>query len=204
MTAKTPAQYHEAVVRALEDTERLSGLVNILLQLAQAEGGQVPLDRERLRLANLLTDVLDQFQPLADEKNQSIVCTVEPEVTLMADRLQVERLIANLISNAIKYTPSGGSITISAQTAGDFTCLQVEDTGVGIAPENLPHVFERFYRVRGQLKSERGLGLGLSFVDVIARAHGGRVEATSVLGEGTCFKVYLPNAPAARPDHLRA
>ncbi len=205
MTAQTTTQYHEAVAKALEDVEGLSRMVDVLLQLAQAEGGQWVLDRVRLRMSSVVTTVADQFQPLAEEKNLTVTNRVPSTLAIVGDRVQIERLVANLLSNAIKYTPPGGKVDISAEEVGHEVCLSVADTGPGISKEDLPHVFERFYRVRkNQNSSAKGLGLGLSFVAVIAKAHEGRAEVESTPGQGTCFKIYLPGAPAARPDHLRS
>ena len=125
---------------------------------------------------------------------------MQPGLIVMADRVQLERLAGNLLSNALKYTPAGGSVRIAvyAHAQSGQVCLEVADTGVGIAAEDLPHIFDRFYRVRGiQSHADHGLGLGLSFVALIAKAHGGHAEVTSTLGKGTCFKIYLPAAPTA-------
>jgi len=216
LTAKTPAQYHEAMLQALEDVERLSRMVSVLLQLAQAEAGHLVLERVRLDLADVVRDVVDQFEPLVEEKNLTVKTTMQPGLTVMADRMQLDRLAGNLLSNALKYTPAGGSVSIAvyAHAQTRQVCLQVEDTGVGIAAEDLPHIFDRFYRVRGiQSHADHGLGLGLSFVALIAKAHGGHAEVSSTLGKGTCFKVYLPAAapapsgtvaPAPHPDPVTA
>jgi heavy metal sensor kinase len=202
LTAKTPTQYHEAMLKALEDVERLSRMVGVLLQLAQAEAGQLVLERVRLDLAGLVHAAVDQFQLLAEEKGLIVTSTMEPELTVMADRVQLERLAGNLLSNALKYTPAGGAVRIAVypDAATGQVCLQVEDSGVGIAAEDLPHIFDRFYRVRGiQSHADHGLGLGLSFVASIAKAHGGHAEVSSTVGRGTCFKVYLPAAPGPAP-----
>ena len=125
---------------------------------------------------------------------------------MMADRIQIERMTGNLLSNALKYTPAGGTVRIVAERLSETgqIRMQVEDSGVGIASGDLPHIFDRFYRVRGiQSHADHGFGLGLSFVALIAKAHGGRAEVTSTLGKGACFAVYLPagNLAALHP-HL--
>jgi signal transduction histidine kinase len=116
-------------------------------------------------------------------------------VVVPADRVQIERLLSNLLSNALKYTPAGGSIQVAVRFDADraHAVIEVDDTGVGIPEENLTHVFDRFYRVRNpHTNSIQGLGLGLSFVAWIAKAHGGRVEVTSTVGKGSRFVVLLP------------
>ncbi|HVV46602.1 MAG TPA: HAMP domain-containing sensor histidine kinase, partial [Bryobacteraceae bacterium] len=118
------------------------------------------------------------------------------------DRVQIERMLSNLISNAVKFTPPGGEVRVSVGRVGDQAEIIVADTGQGIAPEHLPHIFDRFYRVRGkedQASPEKGLGLGLSFVNWIVGAHQGTVDVNSARGKGTTFTVRLPfrSQPAA-------
>jgi signal transduction histidine kinase len=120
---------------------------------------------------------------------------LSPGMIVPADRTQIERLISNLLSNAVKYTPRGGSVCVQVQPddAHGWARLVVLDTGVGIPAENLPHIFDRFYRVRNAETSlVQGLGLGLSFVAWIVEVHGGRIDVASTVGEGTRFTVLLP------------
>ena len=119
--------------------------------------------------------------------------------------MQIERMLSNLLSNAVKFTPPGGEVRVVVDRRDNEAEIRVEDTGEGIPAEDLPHIFDRFYRVRGageQASPEKGLGLGLSFVAWIVRAHGGTVDVESKLGKGTTFVVRLPlsGASAARPE----
>jgi heavy metal sensor kinase len=196
-TAETPEQYRDAIVNSLEAVEQLSSIVRALLLLSQAESGQVVLQKTTLDLAEVATDIVDQFQIPAEEKGLSLTANLKQEVNILADRVQIERLLSNLLSNSVKYTPKGGSINVSAHIddSPGWVRLVVEDTGYGIPSENLPHIFDRFYRVRNpQTNSAQGLGLGLSFVAWIVEVHGGRIDVASTEGEGTRFTIVLPAA----------
>ena len=201
-TADTPDQYREAIINAMEDIEKLSSIVRALLLLSQAESGQVVLQRAPLDLGEVVTDLVDQFQIPAEEKDVSLTAEIEPCAPVDADRTQIERLISNLLSNAVKYTPKGGSVRVIVGPAREpgWTKISVEDSGVGIPEENLPHIFDRFYRVRNpQTNAIQGLGLGLSFVAWIVEAHGGRIDVASNSGVGTCFTVLLPSGLDPEP-----
>ncbi len=195
-TAQTTEQYRDAIVVALGDVERLSQIVRALLLLSQAETGQVILQLEPLDLCETARNITEQFEIPAEGAGIDISfeagggnCTGD------FDRIQIERMLSNLISNAVKFTPPGGRIRVFAGRVGEQAELIVEDTGQGIAPKHLPHIFDRFYRVRGMeehASPEKGLGLGLSFVNWIVRAHSGTIDVKSEPGKGTTFTVRLP------------
>lgn len=194
-TAQTPEQYREAMVNALEDVEQLSSIVRALMLLSQAESGQLVLQKKALDLGGVAEDIVDQFQIPADEKHVRLTARIEPGVVILADRTQVERLFSNLLSNAVKYTPAGGTVQVRVKRdeRKDWGRIEIEDTGVGIPEENLPHIFDRFYRVRNaETNLIQGLGLGLSFVAWIVKAHGGLIDVTSKVGSGTRFTIRLP------------
>jgi len=145
-------------------------------------------------------DVVDQFQIPAEEKHVRLTARIEPGMKILADRVQIERLFSNLLSNAIKYTPANGTVQVRVRRdeKQNWARIEIEDTGVGIPAENLPHIFDRFYRVRNaETNLIQGLGLGLSFVAWIVKAHGGLVEVTSAVGAGTKFTVRLPAEASA-------
>ncbi|MBL8228655.1 MAG: heavy metal sensor histidine kinase [Bryobacterales bacterium] len=192
-TAKSEEQYRDAIVNALEDVERLSRTIRAMLLLSQAESGQLALQPSVLDLKPLVEDVVDQFQIPAEAEELSLQCTAPGACWIDADRVQIERLISNLLSNAVKYTPRGGSIQVSLRNADGTAVLEIADTGVGIPPDHLPHIFDRFYRVPGSKK--HGLGLGLSFVAWIVEVHGGVIKVDSKPGEGTRFVITLPAVP---------
>jgi len=195
-TAETIEQYRDAIVDSLQDIERLSQIVRALLLLSQAETGQVILQKQHLDLAEVAENIVDQFQIPAEGAevnlrflNHAGNCVGD------FDRVQIERMLSNLLSNAVKFTPAGGEVRVVIERREETAELRVEDTGQGIPPEHLPHIFDRFYRVRGpkeQASPEKGLGLGLSFVSWIVRAHGGTVDVKSEPQKGTTFIVHLP------------
>jgi heavy metal sensor kinase len=205
-TASTPEQYREAMLNALEDVERLGQIVKALLLLSQSESGQLALQKTDVNLSPLVLDVVDQFQIPAEAARVELTSELPGECLIEADRIQIERLVSNLLSNAVKYTPEGGRVWVRLHRDEHEARLEVEDNGPGIPAADLPHIFDRFYRVPAvDLDPERGLGLGLSFVAWIAKAHGGTVEVASEPGRGSLFTVRLPaGGPAApAPDAAR-
>jgi heavy metal sensor kinase len=199
-TSTTVEQYREAIINSLSDIERLSQIVRALLLLSQAETGQVVLQKETMDLAEVTANIVDQFQIPAEGADVKLTferlcgpCTGD------FDRVQIERMISNLMSNAVKFTPPGGEVCVVFDRRDDMAEIRVQDNGEGISPEHLPHIFDRFYRVRGpgeQESPEKGLGLGLSFVAWIVRAHGGTIDVQSEPRKGTTFRVFLPLTPS--------
>lgn len=202
MTAKTEEQYREAMLAALEDVERLSQIVRALLLLSQSETGQLLLHKTDLDLAAMTHEFVDEYQVSAEEKHISLTADLPATCPMKADRIQIERLLSNLISNALKYTPEGGNVRVKLGHENGIAGLEppavrlvVEDTGVGIPAEHLQHIFDRFYKVPSA-DSEKGLGLGLSFVAWIVQAHGGNIDVQSRVNEGSRFTVTLPASEA--------
>jgi len=200
LTAKTTEDFRRSIATALEDVERLGRIVQSLLQLAQAETGQIRLNRQSEMLAEVAARLLAQFRPLAEKKRIELHLDAPDACLASVDRLQMERLIGNLLSNAIQYTQEGGRVEARLRQEGDQAVLEVADNGPGIAEQHLPHIFEKFYRVReGERTAGRGVGLGLAFVQWIARAHGGTVTVHSRVGEGTTFEVRIPSGAETAP-----
>ncbi len=209
-TAETVDQYRDAIVNSLADIERLSQIVRALLLLSQAETGQVILQKQPLDLVEVIGEVVDQFQIPAEGGDVTLKFTTSLARCLGDfDLVQIERMLSNLLSNAIKFTPAGGEVRVVLDRRDNEAVIRVQDTGEGIPAEHLPHIFDRFYRVRGsgdQASPEKGLGLGLSFVAWIARAHGGAVDVQSEPGKGTVFTLTLPlnSAGGLRPESTAA
>ncbi|MGA3236374.1 MAG: ATP-binding protein [Bryobacteraceae bacterium] len=196
-TAKTTDQYREAMFNALQDIDRLSQIVRALLLLSQAESGQLTLQKSRLNLSEILKDLVEEFQIPAEAAAVRLTADVPDHCFAGIDRVQIERMITNLLSNAIKFTPENGSVRVRLRPADDRLEIVVEDTGCGIPTEYLPHIFDRFYRVPGSGTApgpEQGLGLGLSFVAWIVKAHEGKIDVESAPGKGTRFTITLPLA----------
>jgi two-component system sensor histidine kinase BaeS len=149
-----------------------------------------------------MADIVDQFQIPAESGRLTLHADLSERCRVEADRIQIERLLSNLLSNAVKYTPEGGSITVTLREHGGEIYMRIADTGVGISPDHLPHIFDRFYRVPNvdgtkDRSPERGLGLGLSFVAWIVRAHRGAIDVKSTPGQGTTFEIRLPKGDIA-------
>lgn len=201
-TATRKEQLQEAIENALQDVERLANLVRALLLLSQSESGQIPMNKSVVNLSKLLADLVDQFQIPAEAAEVKLSHTTQESVLCEVDRTQIERVITNLLSNAIKYTSVGGWVRASAENDGNNVRLVIEDSGVGIPKDHLPHIFDRFYRVPDP-NPEKGLGLGLSFVSAIVKAHGGEIRVASDVGKGSRFDVVLPaglvRTPAEAP-----
>ncbi len=197
-TAETKEQYREAIVDSLQDIERLGQIVRALLLLSQAETGQVILQRTTLDLAELVRDIADQFEIPAEGAQVKLTISAPGTCEASLDRVQIERMLSNLLSNAIKFTPAGGEVRVSLSDQENQAILTIADTGCGIPPNHLPHIFDRFYRVASldqAASPEKGLGLGLSFVAWIVKAHQGTIQVESEQGKGTSFIVTLPLTP---------
>jgi heavy metal sensor kinase len=199
MTAANEEELRAAVETALGDIDRLSQIIRALLQMAKAESGQISLQLQRENLAPLIARVREELEIAAADKGVKLHARLIRESWVNCDLLQIERVLYNLIDNAIKYTREGGNVHVALRedAAAGAAVIEVQDNGIGIAAEHLPHLFDRFYRVPGRAGKEMGLGLGLSFVAWIVKAHNGSIDVESSEGVGTKFIVKLPLAAAA-------
>ncbi len=192
-----PAEQLVALEEALAETTRMADLVNGLLTLARADEGRLDLFREPVALDALAQDVFETAQLLGEPAQVSVSMEPPPSVVVPGDRERLRQLFLNLVTNAIKYTPAGGSVTLVLEHDATHARFLVRDTGMGIAAADLPHVFERFWRadrVRTRGGERSGFGLGLPISQYIAHAHGGNLAVQSRLGRGTVFIVTLPLA----------
>ncbi|MBT5901884.1 MAG: histidine kinase [Opitutaceae bacterium] len=175
-------------------TERLNSLLDDLLTLSRLESSKPGLNRESLELRPLIEGVLDDYLNRPDTTSQQIESIIDPaDVCVWADPLKITQVINNLIENALKYTPSGSTIEIAAALKPTGVEIRISDNGPGIPEADLPHIFERFYRVeKGRSREKGGTGLGLAIVKHIVQLHGGHVEVVSVPGQGASFILLLP------------
>ena len=186
----------ESLVTIEDEVDRLTRMVGDLLLLAQAESGKIPLANELVELDTLLLEVLNQMQVLTRDRLKLSLGDID-QVLVCGDRDRLKQVAVNLIGNAINYTPRGGEIIVGLGKVNDKAQFTVTDNGPGIPPDDLPHIFERFYRgekSRTRQKDGKGYGLGLSIAYWIIRNHGGRIEVNSAVGQGTTFCVWLPLA----------
>ena len=182
----------ELIGRALRRTDELIALVNDLLRYSQLQAETEPASRQPVSLDTVLTDAVDTFRPLADERGVTLELVTEP-TTVLGDLENLSDLVTNLISNAIKYTPEGGSVRVALLREEDRARLDVSDTGIGIPLEAREHIFEEFYRAPNAKALEPGgTGLGLAIAKRVVTVHGGEIGVESTSGMGTTFTVRLP------------
>ena len=197
-----PEMAHKFLRIIMMETERLTRLINDILSISKLESGRDEVSVERLRLDKMAYDVADMLSIHAQEKEVTINCHLNPTpVNIMGNPDRVEQMLINLIENAIKYNKPGGSVTVQVFSHGGVANVAISDTGIGIAAENLPRLFERFYRVdKGRSRQMGGTGLGLAIVKHIVRSMNGEIEVHSALDEGTEFLITLPIAPPGDPE----
>ncbi len=189
MRKRTPEEYRQSLENIIGRTYKMQSIVDDLMTLASLDAGPRPLKSATINLSALLADVVDMWHTPAAAKGIKLTPDIQPGVAIYGEPEQFERMFDNLLSNAVKYTPDGGTVDVSLKADGTEIVLTVTDNGIGIAPNHLPEIFERFYRIDRSLD---GTGLGLSIVRGTAAIYHGRVEAESMLGKGTTFKVLLP------------
>jgi heavy metal sensor kinase len=193
LKARTHEEYREALINNLEQVGRLISLTRSLLTLAKFTGDTPPVHLAPLALGALIHDLLAELKILFDERRITLSFESQPVPNVHGDAQWIKQAVMNLLDNALRYTPSGGTVTVRLETAGQWVAVIVEDTGHGIEPEHLPHLFERFYRTDwARAKDSGGTGLGLPIVKGIAAAHGGTIAVTSRVNEGSVFTLRLP------------
>jgi signal transduction histidine kinase len=184
--------YEETLADCLEESDRVLMLLNTLMDISEAETGTMKLSLVPVNIANLIEETVALYEYVAENKSIAISINCTKDIGITADHNRMRQVLANLLDNAMKYTPRGGAVAIDTYQEKDWTVVVVKDNGIGIQPGETPKIWDRLYR-GDKSRSEPGLGLGLSLVKAVVGAHNGRVEVDSEPGVGSVFKVYLPN-----------
>jgi signal transduction histidine kinase len=176
----------------IEECDRLLDMINTMLFISRTEAGVSQLNCRQLDITKLVRDACDIFQSPAEDKCLTMVSNENDNISIYGDIRLIQRMVANLLDNAIKYTPEHGRIDVAVSAVGDQSVqITIGDNGMGISEKELEYIFERFYRCDPS-RSQAGTGLGLSFARVAARAHGGDIMVTSEIDKGSTFVVVLP------------
>ena len=191
-----PAATREALADCLEESERVLSMLNTLMDITEAEAGMMKLQREPADLCQLAREVVGLYEYVAEEKQIAVRTELPAPCEAPVDRIRIRQVFANLLDNAIKYTPSGGSVTISVRDESGQAVVRFRDTGIGIPVEEQDKIWSRLYR-GDKSRSQRGLGLGLSLVKAVVEAHGGKATVSSKVDQGSEFTVTLPKQSQA-------
>jgi signal transduction histidine kinase len=184
-------RYREALADAVEECDRVLVMLDTLMDISEAESGTMALRRETFDLRDAASRAIELYRDVADAKGLSLDASLLEPVFVSADPVRIEQVAANLIDNAVKYTPGGGRLTVDVGRVDHRAMLRVRDTGVGIPQTELPRIWDRLFR-GDRSRSDRGLGLGLSLVKAVVYAHGGTVDVSSEPENGSVFTVWLP------------
>lgn len=193
--AKSVADYQAASERTLEECDRLLQMINTTLDVTEAEGGVIPLTKQDVDLSQIVREAVELFEPVAEDKQINISLELDSDCHVYGHLAYLQRMVANLLDNAIKYTPGAGTVSIVVSRSNGFVTISIADTGIGIDPRDQTRVFDRFYRC-DESRSEQGFGLGLSFVRAVTNAHSGKIELRSAVNAGSRFTVSLPGLSA--------
>jgi signal transduction histidine kinase len=197
--ARDPEEYAAVIASTIGECDRLLGLLETMLFISEIESGTRAVRIENVDLAQLLNEACDLFQPIAEDKQIALaVQSDNGQCLVRSEFASLQRMIANLLDNALKYTAEGGRVTVKLKIYRREAVLAFEDNGIGISEENLPHIFERFYRC-DKSRHQSGTGLGLSLVKAIVQNMGGKIDVSSQLGRGTAVTVSLPRSDTISP-----
>ena len=195
LTTSNTEEEHKAMAGSmLEECDRLLGMIKAMLDIAEAESGASEIELEEVDLVRVIKRASELFQAIAEENGVTITADLPESCVVYGEARKLQRMIANLLDNALKFTPPQGTVRVSLEAHNGQVAISVCDTGIGISEDDLPHIFKRFYRCDNS-RAHQGTGLGLSLVKALAGSLGGGVNATSRLGKGSTFTVTLPQLP---------
>ena len=192
-SGKTPEEFESMAASTIEECDRLLDMINTMLLISKTESGSEQFSKTDIDLSGTVRRACELFGPMAEDANVELNMEVPDGIRLMGNVSMIQRMISNLLDNALKYTPSGGKVHVRLKESGSRAVLTVTDTGIGISSADLPRIFDRFYRC-DQSRSQSGTGLGLSLARAIARAHGGEITSVSAPGSGSIFSADLPKS----------
>ncbi|MFN3270548.1 MAG: sensor histidine kinase, partial [Candidatus Kapaibacteriota bacterium] len=193
---KTPEEYEEVLISALEEVSRLSNVVESILELSRAETGQIAINLKMDNISKIVEEVAEDISIIAEQKQIQIDKQIEPNIFVPIDSLRIHQALINLLDNATKYSRQGGVVWIKLYKDTDYAIITVEDNGIGIPKEDLNNIFDRMYRAKKNEKSGiKGYGIGLSIVKWIVEAHQGTIEVESEVNKFTRFTIKLPINP---------
>jgi signal transduction histidine kinase len=191
LASNDPVKQREALSDVLEESERVLSMLTTLMDISEAETGTMKLNLSDVDVAALAGEIRELYEDTAEGAGVALTVNVPADLVVRADRDRLRQALANLVDNAVKYTPRGGGVEVDAAIGGNANAIHVKDTGAGIPERDLPRIFDRLYR-GDQSRATRGLGLGLSLVRAVIEAHGGTISVSSRPGEGSTFSIRLP------------
>jgi heavy metal sensor kinase len=195
---RTQAEYRRSLDLVSQEVGYMSDIIGKLLLLAREDAGSEPTNLQEVNVKDLLTELSADVETLAQEKGVAFGLGPLDNLTVKGDRFKLRQLLLNILENAIRYTPSGGTVSSSLARRNGNAVVSVSDTGIGIPAEDLPFIFDRFYRVdKARSRADGGMGLGLAIANSIAKLHGGQIEVESEVGKGTTFRILLPVSESA-------
>ena len=189
--SQDPDVYRNALSDCLEESERVVSMLGVMMSVAEAEAGTMRLELQSVNVLEMLKDVTELYQYVAEEAGITISCTGDSELIIRADKTRLSQVWANLLDNAIKYGKENGSVKIQAVRRGEEAIVSFVDNGIGISESEINRIWERLYR-GDRSRSKQGLGLGLNYVKAVVEAHHGKALVSSTILEGSCFEVHLP------------
>jgi heavy metal sensor kinase len=198
---RAPDDYRKSLETISQESDYMSSVIGKLLFLARSDAGKEQLTFEDVELKGLITGLASNIEALAQDKGIKFAVDAHEELMVSGDKVKLRQLFINILENAVRYTPTAGHISVSLVKQESNAVVSISDTGIGIPPEHLPHIFERFYRVdKARARADGGVGLGLAIAKIITESHKGKIEVESELGKGTTFRISIPvKSPETTP-----